>query len=777
LSSVSNVIITNCPNLSSLHFNTSVSRNEGISELTIIGEHNLESLSIGSSPTFFSTNDFEFSKYPELKNLDLFPDFSYRNSMTELDLSKNFLLETLDCSNNYIPIVYISESFTASVTKDPFTQLAILRSTSFNPSILASQTGAFELGSTGAIVNMITNNSGAGSLTGSAPTNPTIVPPLPSGIEHIREDRYWVINENGLTDFEYNLILDLSTMDSLNVDSCEVLYRPNNTSPWVRVTEFGVTVETVAHFKIINGLPVFGQFAISGYHPYDGSWSTDLLLGDSGINNTALSFGLHTSATDGVDTDLGEEALPPLPPSGVMDARFILPIEPVEASLKDFRNASLTTATWRCNFQPGTGGYPITFSWSPASLPTGYFTLKDAITGAIVNVNMKTQNNYVLTNTGITSLLIEYNDKLCFDADVVDNWNILSVPVLTDDMSKDILFPTSTSNAFGFNGGYITTNTLENGKGYWLRFDTADTIEICGDIVSSPIIVNEDWNMVGVYNNNIDTTNIIYTPSGIRSSYYFGYENGYKVEDTLKVGKGYWVKVKQAGELDIINGLGKRTTEPIAQNGNDWGKIIITDNKGKEVVLYASAEIKDTDKFELPPIPPTGIYDVRYQSGKILEDISKNSKDIKISSADYPVTIKVNGIEATIKDKIGGRIVNKVLRNGEALIIYNKGITTIEILGKVLSESQLPMEYTLYQNYPNPFNPTTKIKFALPNNELVMLDVYNILGEKVKTLLQQNMEAGYHEIEFNAENLSSGIYLYRINAGSFNSVKKMVILK
>jgi len=85
--------------------------------------------------------------------------------------------------------------------------------------------------------------------------------------------------------------------------------------------------------------------------------------------------------------------------------------------------------------------------------------------------------------------------------------------------------------------------------------------------------------------------------------------------------------------------------------------------------------------------------------------------------------------------------------------------------------------HSLSQNYPNPFNPSTTIHFSLAKSENVQIEVYNTLGKKVKVLVDGNMKAGEHTVEFNAENLSSGIYFYSIEAGEFQSVKKMIVLK
>jgi hypothetical protein len=88
-----------------------------------------------------------------------------------------------------------------------------------------------------------------------------------------------------------------------------------------------------------------------------------------------------------------------------------------------------------------------------------------------------------------------------------------------------------------------------------------------------------------------------------------------------------------------------------------------------------------------------------------------------------------------------------------------------------------PKEFKLEQNYPNPFNPTTTIQFAVPSVSDVKLEVFNILGQKVASLVNRRMEAGVHTVNFNATNLSSGVYFYRLQAGNFVQTKKMMLVK
>ncbi|AFH50015.1 Putative membrane protein [Ignavibacterium album JCM 16511] len=100
-------------------------------------------------------------------------------------------------------------------------------------------------------------------------------------------------------------------------------------------------------------------------------------------------------------------------------------------------------------------------------------------------------------------------------------------------------------------------------------------------------------------------------------------------------------------------------------------------------------------------------------------------------------------------------------------------------LSSVDKDKDLPKEFSLAQNCPNPFNPSTKIKYVIPNGvrNLVTLKVHDILGNEVATLVNEEKPAGVYAVEFDASNLSSGIYFYKINAGSFSETKKMILLR
>ena len=104
------------------------------------------------------------------------------------------------------------------------------------------------------------------------------------------------------------------------------------------------------------------------------------------------------------------------------------------------------------------------------------------------------------------------------------------------------------------------------------------------------------------------------------------------------------------------------------------------------------------------------------------------------------------------------------------------------IVGVEEETSQVPTEFSLSQNYPNPFNPTTQIKFNVPVQSKVSLIVYNVAGQEVKRLVNQDYAAGSHSITFNAAGLSSGVYIYKLNATGIDgktyvSSQKMTLMK
>jgi len=144
-----------------------------------------------------------------------------------------------------------------------------------------------------------------------------------------------------------------------------------------------------------------------------------------------------------------------------------------------------------------------------------------------------------------------------------------------------------------------------------------------------------------------------------------------------------------------------------------------------------------------------------------------------IGSGGNVVSNSNNNIVSTVGEAFIGKTSNTVYQNqiGFWYAYQQTTITDIE------EEETIPTVFKLEQNYPNPFNPSTKIKFAVPEKSNVLIKVYDILGSEVATLVNKEMDAGWYENNFNAVGLSSGVYLFRMEAGSYVSTKKMILLR
>lgn len=348
-------------------------------------------------------------------------------------------------------------------------------------------------------------------------------------------------------------------------------------------------------------------------------------------------------------------------------------------------------------------------------------------------------------------------------------------------MSPLSLFPDAVSAAYAFDNGYVAKPVLENGKGYWLKFNNVGYSTVSGFKAQGHFIdVKKGWNMIGPFENDVNVSAITSNPAGIIQAAFYEFAGGYKAVNFLTVGKGYWVKVSQDGVLEVPDFmvLSKEKDQSPSElaNSNDWIKITVKDNSNNTAVLYLTPSTV-SEEFELPPVPPSGIFDIRFSSGSYVESVQNTKLDVVINSADFPLTLHAKNL--------GDRRIIVSDESGELNLhepIVKDGVVTLsEPLHKLTlslsNNAQLPGQYALSQNYPNPFNPVTRIEFALPEASHVTMTLYNALGAKVAELLSSKLSAGYHDIELDAASYASGIYFYTLETANFKDMKKMVVLK
>ena len=536
------------------------------------------------------------------------------------------------------------------------------------------------------------------------------------------------------------------------------------------------------------------------------SFTETISVTDPGTSHQTLTFGAVGGATAGIDTTFGEYELPPVPPSGDFDARWLM--TGTNGSLTDIQD-TLGTGNpedyYTGAVQPGAAGYPITLHWNPNSLPQGSFYLEDANTqGSAYRVSMKAASSFAITGTTPQPFAITYSDTPSVQSSTFVGWNMVSVPVFVQNSSISSLFPTSDGHAFSYapNGGYQTLDTLSYGFGYWIKYDSSQAISVSGfPRTSDTLQLSPGWQLIGSLSSNISTSSIVQNPSNLIISQIYGYTgSGYvSVSQIVPLG-AYWVKAETTGVL--IRSTGSNATVKTSAKSDksleQLNTLKISDSKGRSQTLYFGADLPASQNFHLeyyalPPLPPAGSFDVRFDAGQqvVLFTSGANgtsAHSISIQGASYPVTIswEFNGSQESIgssKDffamlnPVTGQEIASGMGIKGSIKLTDAKATQVNLMLRSSSRESVPLHYELSQNYPNPFNPSTTINYALPHDSYVTLRIYNPLGQVVATLINGEQPQGRHSIVWEAANMPSGIYICRIGANGFTQAIKMLLIR
>jgi hypothetical protein len=366
---------------------------------------------------------------------------------------------------------------------------------------------------------------------------------------------------------------------------------------------------------------------------------------------------------------------------------------------------------------------------------------------------------------------------------LVDGWNMVSIPGLHPvDQNVNTWWPYRdfSADVFRFEAGYQTVNFASLGEGYWMKhsgsrtYNTGDEWPSTGIqiVPNDPIPIVTGWNLISVYENPVAAANLTTSPSGLIAGHIYGYFSGYTAVDTLYPGYAYWLVSSGNGLLNIPTAMDKISAQKREYFKDDFGRITLTDASGKSYTLFSINDGYDLKKYELPPLPPSGVFDIRFSTGRIAENIIGSQQTIEMSGIIHPIRVRVENMSVLLQD-LTGTMVNEFVGDGEEILIEDR-----QVMKFLVSGEYTPAEYSLEQNYPNPFNPSTMIEFSLPENVgNVRLSVYNSLGEKVAELVNSALNSGQYQYQWNAGNLASGVYIYELKTDKFNSIKKMLLIK
>lgn len=347
-------------------------------------------------------------------------------------------------------------------------------------------------------------------------------------------------------------------------------------------------------------------------------------------------------------------------------------------------------------------------------------------------------------------------------------WDMISIPLTLADYRKSIVFPTASSEAFAYQGGYVLHTTMQNTIGYWLKFDSVHVVPMTGLLRSLDTIrVDTGWNMIGAISAAVDTGSIVKIPPEVLRSSYFGYSvGGYRIVGTLEPMHAYWVRAGVPGML--VLSASAAAGAPASSVFDGLGSLLVSDAAGREQRLFFGQGV-DPSLFAMPPPPPAGALNARFASGSL---VTTESQTVQVSGGTYPVRFALEGSarEQAVLVLEGG----EVGESGDALVVSGPGAA---VSLRLTASAGRPPAFELRQNHPNPFNPTTTIEFTIVDRQLTTVKVFDLLGREVVTLVNEIKEPGTYTIHWDAGGIASGVYFCRLQAGEFVQAKRMMVLR
>jgi hypothetical protein len=370
-----------------------------------------------------------------------------------------------------------------------------------------------------------------------------------------------------------------------------------------------------------------------------------------------------------------------------------------------------------------------------------------------------------------------------FSIQIQNGWNMVSVPGLHPvNQNVSTWWPNRNLSAdvYKWTTTYEPVTFTNPGEGYWMlhsgnqTYNTGDEWPAGGIqiVANNPIPLREGWNMIGGYENSPLVSGLTTTPPGlIVPNTTYGWNGTYINSTNLFPGFGYCILSTGAGVINPPTMAAVSSKIVLQDEKSEWGKITVTDASGRSYTLYSVDGEVNINQYSMPPLPPAGMFDVRYSSNRKAEDLSESNQTIEMRGLEYPVILKVEKMSIKLEDETG-KIVSERLNSGEELVVNNSHVIKLRVSSEVIPEI-----YSLEQNYPNPFNPATKIRFTLPEAGNVKLKIYNILGQEIRRLVDEYKEIGVYTINFDASGLNSGIYIYKVEVNRFIQTRKMTLLK
>lgn len=373
-------------------------------------------------------------------------------------------------------------------------------------------------------------------------------------------------------------------------------------------------------------------------------------------------------------------------------------------------------------------------------------------------------------------------------------WNLIGLSAQKEDPNYLTLFPNIAQKPYTFDGNYQNEENLQEGTGYWAKIKSDSTFKFSGSRIDTVNLdLNKGWNLISGISQKVAVENID-DPQQIFTGTVFGFNGMYFEADSLTPGQGYWLKAKAEGTIEITKPdqakqlLASDNRHEIKRYRKQLNKIVFNLAGDRNSSLYFGKKLDKiaVQQYSMPPLPPRGSFDVRFaKSGSYYSGLGSPELNIQIPEGST-VSFELNLPADNAQKKYGYQLLaeDDLISEGEIsdsqrITLTDPTISKIKLnsTGERKISGLAPDKFKLSSNYPNPFNPTTTIPYQVPETVPVKIDLFNIIGRQVTTLVDKDQSPGFYEVKLDGSNLSSGMYFYRIQAGDFTETKKLLLIK
>jgi len=409
-------------------------------------------------------------------------------------------------------------------------------------------------------------------------------------------------------------------------------------------------------------------------------------------------------------------------------------------------------------------------------------------------VAVDVSNNYVFWTNHKTNSIWRSNLSGGSAVKIIDLSSINGIPRgIALDKSNQKIFWTDNYNhkvyCAKYNGSYI--KNISTNAGGFVAFDTKNSKVYWADNTSG---IKTIYRCDTTGNNKVSVITGLGQVWGIalnsqQDTLYWA-DN-----DIAKIQKACISGTMPATKIDLVSGLSEKVRGMVYSE--DQKRLYWSTASGK--IFYIKYLNKTVLQFYTAGMYIQGIaYDAEQPLPVTLSNFRSEVKE-GVAILKWTTLTELNNDKFIIQRKNNetwiniGEVLGSGISNSEKHYSYNDKLSSngkftyrimqvdyngsLSFSNEIVIENTLPADFTMEQNYPNPFNPSTVIKYSLPRESFVKIQLYNLTGELIKSLVEQKKEAGTYTVEFDGKNYPSGIYIYRISAGAFCKTMKMMLVK